>query len=52
VEKVVGKAALAGKEVDHRNVKTSDNRMSNLRVVTPKQNNNGRASGPANMRRK
>jgi hypothetical protein len=50
VEKVVGKSALANKEVDHQNGRTSDNRASNLRIVSPRSNNNGRRGGAARGR--
>ena len=38
LEKTHGKAALKGKEVDHKNMKPSDNRKSNLRVTSKAAN--------------
>lgn len=33
-----GKAALKGKDVDHKNRRPTDNRMSNLRIQSKKKN--------------
>ena len=52
MEQAHGKAALQGKQVDHKNGRPSDNNLGNLRIATVKQNDNGRAGGPAKMGRK
>lgn len=52
LEKEVGKAALKGREVDHKNGRTGDNRRGNLRAVSPTANNNGRRGGPATVKGK
>ena len=51
LSKKVGKAALKGKQVEHRNGRATDNRLGNLAVVTPRANNNGRRGGPAKGRK-
>ena len=38
MEKKVGKAAIAGKDIDHRNHKTSDQSTKNLRVMDKGKN--------------
>ena len=38
LEKTKGKAALKGKDVDHKNRNPKDNRMSNLAVKPKSQN--------------
>lgn len=38
MEKMRGKAALRGKQVDHKNFDASNNSMSNLRVVDARTN--------------
>ena len=47
LSKKVGKAALQGREVEHANGVATDNRMINLRAVSPRANNNGRRGGAA-----
>lgn len=47
MEKMHGKAALKGMEVEHDNGRTSDNSAKNLKIVTPRDNNNGRRGGSA-----
>lgn len=46
----LGAAAVKGKEIDHANARPTDNRMINLRVVSPKANNHGRRGGAAMVR--
>jgi hypothetical protein len=48
--RAVGKAALKGKEVDHRDGNAFNRAKGNLRVVTKAANNNGRRGGPAKGR--
>ena len=38
MEKKLGKSALAGKDVDHKNGDPTDNRPSNLRVMSKSRN--------------
>jgi len=38
MEKKLGKKALAGKDVDHKNGDPTDNRPSNLRVMSKSRN--------------
>jgi len=38
MEKKLGKSALAGKDVDHKNGDPTDNRLSNLRVMSKSRN--------------
>jgi hypothetical protein len=52
MEKKLGAAALAGKQVDHKNAAALDNRPINLRLATAKANNTGRSGKPARMRGK
>lgn len=52
MEKKVGKVALKGKEVDHKDDNPNNNSRGNLRLVTPTANNNGRRGGAATMKGK
>jgi len=48
----VGAKAVAGKQVDHADGSALNNKLSNLRLATAKQNNSGRAGTAAKMGRK
>jgi HNH endonuclease len=52
VEKAQGKSALRGKEVEHKDGRATNNKASNLKIVTPKDNNQGRRGGPATSSRR
>lgn len=46
MEAKVGKAALKGREVDHKNgAVTGSPRLADLRAVSPRENNTGRGGG-------
>jgi len=43
----LGAAALKGKQVEHKDGNPTNNARSNLKLVSPAANNNGRRGGPA-----
>jgi hypothetical protein len=43
----LGAAAMKGKEAEHKDGRATNNKPSNLKPVSPKDNNNGRRGGPA-----
>lgn len=48
----MGAAKIKGKEVEHKDGNPRNNSRSNLKLVTPAANNNGRRGGPAKMKGK
>lgn len=45
MEKKVGKAALKGKEINHRDGDPTNNSLKNLQIMSPTRNNTGRRGG-------
>jgi hypothetical protein len=50
--KAHGAAAMQNKQVEHKNGNALDNSAGNLKPISPARNNNGRAGGPAKIKKR